>query len=360
MNQLHLPGQRAKLDWPFLVSIVFQLRDPGSNPKTLLLIRANVSYTDPVNTFFFKDWIDRFLVPVDEPGSRLFHLNILTSLGLIAVWLLLVQLKSPPIKPGGRVRFYFQQLQNSIFRKKYWWNRSTKIDYHIYFLNSFLKVFLFIPYLDFSFRISKTTISWLLKSNHHQMLSLKASYPSLLAFSILAFVFDDFLRFFHHYLMHKIPFLWKLHKTHHSAKILTPMSLYRIHPLESAMSTVRNSLSTGMSIGVFIFLFNSQFSIITIFGINLFGFLFNLLGSNLRHSHIPLSFGPLEWIFISPKQHQIHHSSDPKHYDKNFGVSLAMWDGLIGTLIRSKNVSSKLRFGLKGHRQTLKNTLFSQ
>ena len=157
--------------------------------------------------------------------------------------------------------------------------------------------------------------------------------------------------------MHKVPILWKLHKTHHSAKILTPISLYRIHPLESAMSTVRNSLSTGVSIGVFIFLFNSQFSIMTVFGINLFGFLFNLLGS---HSHIPLSFGALEWVFISPKQHQIHHSADPEHYDRNFGVSLTLWDGLIGSLVRSKNVKKKLHFGLRNHRQTLKNTLISQ
>lgn len=282
------------------------------------------------------------------------------SLGLIALWIFFVQYKSPQQSRQTKSQLFFKQLKKSVFRKKYWWNRSTKVDYQIYFLNSLLKIFLFIPFLDFSFRISKTTISTLLNSNQHQTLSFSATYLSLFAFSILTFVFDDFLRFFHHYLMHKIPFLWKLHRTHHSAKILTPISLYRIHPLESAMSTLRNSLSTGVSIGFFIFLFNSQFSIMTIFGINLFGFLFNLLGSNLRHSHIPLSFGVLEWVFISPKQHQIHHSSDPTHYDKNFGVSLTLWDGLIGSLLRSKQVTKQLRFGLKNHRQTLKKTLISQ
>ncbi len=313
-----------------------------------------------MNTQIFKDWVDRFLVPIDDPGSRLFHLNILMSLGLIVLWILFVQFKTPQKFPHLKSQLFFKQLKNSVLRKKYWWNRSTKVDYQIYFLNSVLKIFLFIPFLDFSFRISKATISALLSGNQQQTLSFSATYISLLIFSVLAFVFDDFLRFFHHYLMHKIPLLWKLHRTHHSAKILTPFSLYRIHPLESAMSTVRNSLSTGVSIGFFIFFFNSQFSIMTIFGINLFGFLFNLLGSNLRHSHIPLSFGVLEWVFISPKQHQIHHSANPAHYGKNFGVSLTLWDGIIGSLVRSQHVTQKLRFGLKNHRQTLKKTLISQ
>jgi len=54
----------------------------------------------------------------------------------------------------------------------------------------------------------------------------------------------------------------------------------------------------------------------------------------------------LERIFISPKQHQIHHSTNPKHFDSNFGVSLSLWDGLIGTRYYSKDSQEKLRFGL--------------
>ncbi|MEK7763409.1 MAG: sterol desaturase family protein, partial [Nitrospirota bacterium] len=28
---------------------------------------------------------------------------------------------------------------------------------------------------------------------------------------------------------------------------------------------------------------------------------------------------------------QIHHSVDPRHWNKNFGVKLSVWDGLFGT-----------------------------
>jgi len=70
-----------------------------------------------------------------------------------------------------------------------------------------------------------------------------------------------------------------------------------------------------------------------IFGVSMSTFLFALSGRHLRHSHIWLSYGPVfSWLFISPAQHQIHHSIDPRHRDMNFGARLAVWDALFGTL----------------------------
>lgn len=279
------------------------------------------------------------------------------SVVFIGLWLYLAMRKNPELKQRG----FFTQLRRLIFRKKYWWNHSTRFDYKIYFLNSVLKVLLFIPFLDFSYRFSRWTIKGLLALNNHDTVGITATTWNILLFTILAFVFDDFLRFFHHLLMHRIPFLWRLHKTHHSARILTPISLYRTHPLESAMATVRNSLSTGVSIGFFIFLFDGRFNIFTVFGVNFFGFTFNFLASNLRHSHIDLSFGWMEKIFISPKQHQVHHSTNPEHFDKNFGVSLTFWDSLNKSLVRSRDVNQRLKFGLSGHhRQSFKKILMDK
>ena len=53
----------------------------------------------------------------------------------------------------------------------------------------------------------------------------------------------------------------------------------------------------------------------------------------------------LEFIFISPFQHQIHHSSDPRHFNKNMGSKLAIWDYLFGTLVLSAS-TSKVNFGI--------------
>ncbi|WP_374077977.1 sterol desaturase family protein [Bdellovibrio bacteriovorus] len=286
-----------------------------------------------------ENWsrLQKLLFQFDEPTSRLYHVNILSSLLLVIVVLWIVgRQQKMPLKT---------LLRRWVLRKKYWWNHSTKQDYLIYFLNALFKSFLFVPLFEGSFHISQAVIRFLVKFNGGDLLDIPVTNVWLLGFTFAVFVWDDFLRFFHHWLMHKIPALWEFHKLHHSARVLTPVTLYRAHPVESILAILRNSVSLGVAIGVFIFLFGSSFSLWTLLGINGFGFIFNLVGANLRHSHIPLGFGPFERFLISPIQHQVHHSKDVAHYDKNFGVSLAIWDGLFGSLIFSKDVQ-KLKFGL--------------
>ena len=48
---------------------------------------------------------------------------------------------------------------------------------------------------------------------------------------------------------------------------------------------------------------------------------------------------------ISPVQHQIHHSTNPAHFDRNMGSKLAIWDWMFGTLVLSGNIKY-LKFGL--------------
>ena len=285
----------------------------------------------------FDLWVERFLVPIDDPGSRLFHLNVVIAAVLALVWLR----QTDGEWKWSRVRALF-------FDKDYWWNSSTKTDYLLYFLNSLLKVFLFLPFLDLSFEISRGVSEGLLLA-FGDFRDFEASQGILVIFTFAVFVWDDFLRFLQHLLMHRVPFLWRLHSVHHSATTLTPVTLFRNHPMESAIATLRNSLSLGVATGVFVFLFQAQLNVVTLFGVNAFGFMFNFLGSNLRHSHVPLAFPQwVETFFISPKQHQIHHSAAPEHRDRNLGVSLAVWDRLMGTLVSSRQVRQEvsLRFGL--------------
>jgi sterol desaturase/sphingolipid hydroxylase (fatty acid hydroxylase superfamily) len=75
----------------------------------------------------------------------------------------------------------------------------------------------------------------------------------------------------------------------------------------------------------------------------MFGVLFNFAAANLRHSHIWISFGRLEKIFISPAQHQIHHSVG--NSNANLGSIFSIWDGILGTRMYSGE-KRKLEFGL--------------
>ncbi|HEY1078524.1 MAG TPA: sterol desaturase family protein [Bdellovibrio sp.] len=286
-----------------------------------------------------ENWtrLQKLLFQFDEPTSRLYHVNIVSSLLLILLVVFVMGRKQK--------RPLVVTMRQWIFRKRYWWNHSTKQDYWIYFLNALFKSFLFVPLFEGSFQVSQAVIRFLVRFNDGELLNLSVTTTALLAFTFITFVWDDFLRFFQHWVMHKVPALWEFHKLHHSARVLTPVTLYRSHPVESILAILRNSISLGVALGVFIFLFGSSFSLWTLLGINGFGFIFNLVGANLRHSHIPLGFGTFERFLISPIQHQIHHSKQVKHYDKNFGVSLAVWDWLFGSLAFSKEAGN-LKFGL--------------
>ena len=80
-------------------------------------------------------------------------------------------------------------------------------------------------------------------------------------------------------------------------------------------------------------------SIVDILGVNIFLFIFSLFGSNLRHSHIKIKYpNLLENLFISPYQHQIHHSN--KYFYNNYGGYLAIWDKIFGTLAYSKDIKT--------------------
>ncbi len=165
-------------------------------------------------------------------------------------------------------------------------------------------------------------------------------------FTIVIFLLDDFSKYWVHRWMHNWPILWALHKVHHSASVLTPLTVYRTHPLEGIVFTIRGSLTQGTAIAFFIFFFGEGVDLITILGANIFLFIFNSAGSNLRHSHVGISYWRwLEWFLISPAQHQLHHSTAVRHHNKNFGATLAIWDTVFGSIHHSEAIEG-LRLGL--------------
>jgi sterol desaturase/sphingolipid hydroxylase (fatty acid hydroxylase superfamily) len=127
---------------------------------------------------------------------------------------------------------------------------------------------------------------------------------------------------------------------------MNPMTQYRIHPVELILNNARGILGFGVVTGIFDYYSNHELDTVVFIGANVFTFLFMFFGANLRHSHVKLKYPSfLEYIFISPYQHQIHHSINKHHYDKNMGSKLAIWDFIFGTLILSKE-TSRIRFGV--------------
>ncbi|MEH6452405.1 MAG: sterol desaturase family protein [Psychromonas sp.] len=270
------------------------------------------------------DWLENMLLPwafLFDANKRIYWLYLLSSL-IIAVVV------------SGKQVFSRNVL-----------NQSSAVDVCWFFINQWLFKLLIVPLLVLQ-------VSYILSVNNFlidlfgtgNFWRLNQSLLILL-FTFILFICQDFCKFLVHFAFHKIPFLWRFHAVHHSATSMTPLTLYRIHPIEMLFNSMRSFFVAVLISALFIYLFKNHLGIKHILGVNVFVFVFNIAASNLRHSHVYLGFSKLEHLFISPAQHQIHHSIDVKHYDKNFGSALAIWDSLFNSLLLSKGQSVSA-FGL--------------
>lgn len=273
-----------------------------------------------------------------QPASRLFWVFWVSSAALV-----IITLYAQHDKQRGN---FSGRLIKALFSARYWLTRSTLTDLSYLFGNSILRILLIIPLFG-SHLAATLIVARALQANFGNAPVIELAWLSIaLIYTLVFFVLEDLSRFLLHLCMHRVPVLWRLHRVHHSALRLTPLTLFRVHPLEMLLYYLRGLVVFGCVSGVFVYLFGRKLSGLDILGVDALGFAFNFFGANLRHSHIWLSFGRLEKWFISPAQHQIHHSSAPAHRDKNFGTSLAIWDRVFGSHIPAASVRRRLRFGV--------------
>jgi len=267
-----------------------------------------------------------------SPNQRLFWLYILSSLLIAAIYLMI----NPEEKKIN-------------ISKDLWLHPSATLDYRFFIVSFFIKMWLLLPLLIGVNEVMFFTQQFLTDTFGFHVVKGVSYTEIMVIFTITLFVVSDFTRYWLHRFMHTIPLLWEFHKVHHSAKVLTPITFYRVHPVENILFGLRFSLTIGLVSGVFLYFFAGLLSLIDVLGVNIIVFIYNIMGSNLRHSHIKLKyFRWIEKIFISPFQHQIHHSTT--FYNYNFGGTLALWDLWFGTLKHSSEIG-EMQFGLNGENQ---------
>ena len=285
---------------------------------------------------FFEQYLDQLIGPFVDPRKRVF-LGYLASALLIAFC----------VKWAAK-RFGNSDVGPPLFSRKIWWSPSARLDYMIVALNQVVTVGLAGRLL------TKLAVATLLFESMHIWFDGRIATGQNLPgwaiaaiFTVTLFLLDDLAKYLVHRAMHRIPLLWCFHKVHHSAETLNPLTVYRTHPLEGIIFAFRATLVQGTSIATFFYFFGNRAELITVLGVNAILFAFNAAGSNLRHSHVWISYGrSLERVFMSPAQHQIHHSIAPRHCDKNYGAVLALWDWLGGSLTVA-GTYEPLRFGLQ-------------
>ena len=230
-----------------------------------------------------------------------------------------------------------------------WWHRSARLDYQYFVISNLIKISLIYPFLINANDITLTTIKFLEANIGFQENFHPPTEMTLLAYTASLFLVGDFTRYCLHRLMHRIPMLWEIHKVHHSAEVLTPITLYRVHPLENLLFGLRYAISSGLVTGIFIYIFGAGLSVLNILGVNVFIAGAHMLGDNLRHSPIRLTYPVfLERWIISPAQHQFHHCKSGNQF--NYGGVLAVWDRLFNSL-RHAQINDSYEFGL-GQKQS--------
>lgn len=150
-----------------------------------------------------------------------------------------------------------------------------------------------------------------------------------------------------HYLKHRIPFLWELHKVHHTANVLTPLTNFRNHPIDSIVFGYMLAFFIGGASGVMDWLFERHAEMFSVDGKNIIFITFLWTIGHLQHSQFWIPFrGVWGRILLSPAHHQIHHSNDPRHFNRNLGSVLAVWDWMFGTLEIPSRENPRLSYGV--------------
>lgn len=278
---------------------------------------------------FFYPWLS---------NQRIFWLYLAAALVLAAGVYFLARRRADRAAAGGLIAF--------LFPKKIFAHRSAWVDYRYLFINTIGFALLIAPILFGAGPVADWVAAQLQPLAGENRISGKPGWVDHFIYTLcLVLVFDGAV-FLGHWLQHKVPVLWEFHKVHHSAAVLTPITVYRMHPVDDIVIGLLVSLAMGMTDGVFHTFYATSPTTLMLFNLNVFVFAFYLVGYNLRHSHVWLAYPRgLSHLLISPAQHQVHHSKDPIHYDRNFGFIFAFWDWFAGSLYLAGK-REELRLGL--------------
>lgn len=138
-----------------------------------------------------------------------------------------------------------------------------------------------------------------------------------MALVIVYALYIDCTKYWMHRLAHMIPLLWAVHSFHHSAERLTVVTGVRHHWTEAIVLAPLVFLT--------VMLFQVPEHILSM------SLLLNKVPDGLQHVNYKIAWHRVGIWFNTPWWHRIHHSVEPKHYDKNFSAAFPIMDVIFGT-----------------------------
>jgi alkylglycerol monooxygenase len=132
---------------------------------------------------------------------------------------------------------------------------------------------------------------------------------------LVAFVAYDFCYYWKHRFGHEWRIMWASHIAHHQSE-------------EFNLSTALRQ--TGTDYIGFVFYIPLYLAGVPAAAVITVGSL-NLIYQFWVHTEHIRRLGPLEWIFVTPSNHRVHHARNPEYIDRNYGGVFIVWDRLFGT-----------------------------
>ncbi|MEM9353132.1 MAG: sterol desaturase family protein [Planctomycetota bacterium] len=163
---------------------------------------------------------------------------------------------------------------------------------------------------------------------------LVASQPLFLQFLEIMF-FTDLVQYWFHRAFHEIPWLWRFHAIHHSARHMDWIAGSRMHLFEVIL------LRAFTTMPMYVMGFQEPALYAYIF--------FVYLLSVFVHSNIRINFGALQYIMATPRFHHWHHGIEKEAINVNYAVHFPLLDRLFGTYHLPEKEEWPEGYGIAGH-----------
>ena len=145
---------------------------------------------------------------------------------------------------------------------------------------------------------------------------------------VALFICTDFTWYWYHRLAHEINLFWAAHIVHHQSEDFN-------YTVSARITVFQAVIRTGFWAILPVLGFPAEMitSVLLVHGLYPF----------FIHTRLVGNLGVLEYIFVTPSHHRVHHASNPEYLDKNYGDVLIIWDKLFGTF---KKEESEITYGL--------------
>jgi len=176
-----------------------------------------------------------------------------------------------------------------------------------------ISVRLLFPVLGFSFAALCAQRGWGLLNYFTMPVWLKGAITVIVL---------DLIIYFRHCLGHHVPFLWRLHRLHHTDDDVDFTTALRFHPLDSVFNA---AIELGLvailgAVPMVLLVFNLLTNVIDF-----------IIHANVRLPERLNRF--IRMAFITPDMHRIHHSQRMKETNSNYGSVFSLWDRLFNTYV---------------------------